>query len=78
MKFGLTYEEKIERQKPFWSLSQEEVSNLIIEIEKYIERFRQDPFLVIARKELEQDLETLHTILLELEYGKRRNPSTTK
>ncbi len=78
MKFGLTYEEKIERQKPFWSLSQEEVSNLIIEIEKYIERFRQDPFLVIARKELEQDLETLHTILLEFEYGKIRNPSTTK
>ena len=69
MKFGLTYEEKIERQKPFWSLSQEEVSNLIIEIEKYIERFRQDPFLLIARKELEQDLETLHTILLEFEYG---------
>ena len=78
MKFGLTYEEKMERQKPFWSLSKEEVSNLIIEIEKYIERFRQDPFLVIARKELEQDLETLHTILLEFEYGKIRNPSTTK
>lgn len=53
MKFGLTYEEKIERQKPFWSFTQEEVSNLIIELEKYIERFRQDPFLVIARKELE-------------------------
>lgn len=78
MKFGLTYEEKIERQKPFWSFTQEEVSNLIIELEKYIERFRQDPFLVIARKELEQDLETLHNILLEFEYGKRRNPSTTK
>lgn len=78
MKFGLTYEEKMERQKPFWSFTQEEVSNLIIELEKYIERFRQDPFLVIARKVLEEDLETLHSILLEFEYGKRRNPSTTK
>lgn len=78
MKFGLTYEEKIERQKPFWSLSEEEVVNLIIETEKCIERFRQEPFLVISRKELEQDLETLHTILLEFQYGKRRNPSTTK
>tara|TARA_Y100000589_G_scaffold84397_2_gene78353 strand:+ start:12127 stop:12363 length:237 start_codon:yes stop_codon:yes gene_type:complete len=78
MKFGLSREERKEREKPFWSLSEEEVVNLIIETEKYIKRFRQDPFLVIVRKELEQDLETLHTILLEFEYGKRRNPSTTK
>jgi len=78
MKFGLSREEIKERQKPFWSLSEEEVVNLIIETEKCIERFRQEPFLVIAKKELEQDLETLHIILLEFQYGNRRNPSTTK
>ncbi len=78
MKFGLSRGEIKERQKPFWSLSEEEVVNLIIETEKCIERFRQEPFLVIAKKELEQDLETLHIILLEFQYGNRRNPSTTK
>lgn len=78
MKFGLSHEERKEREKPFWSLSEEEVVNLIIETEKCVERFRKEPFLVIAAKELDRDLEVLHTILLEFQYGNRRNPSTTK